>query len=142
MMLTRDRWRATDDYFAAFGGEDDLRGWMSAINLPLLRRARPRWSDQLSCIPLVGLCMGFKSMTGDLSGYVRVEPRPDYPSGPVVAVTLHVSTLRWPRDESVVGATICRLETADAVLESYLLQIGDEERADTACPFWAPTTGQ
>lgn len=140
MMLTWDTWSATDEYFAAFAGADDPRGRMSAINLPLLRRARPRWSDQVSCIPLVGLCMGFKSISEDLPGYVRVEPRPDNPSGPVVAVTLYGPTLRWPRNESLVGATMCRLETADAVLESYLLQIGDEQRADDACPFWTPAT--
>lgn len=140
MTLTRDRRPSTDEYFSAFGGDDDLRGRMSAINLALLRRARPRWSDQLSCIPLVGLCMGFKSMTGDLPGYVRVEPRRDDPSGPVVAVTLHVPTLRWPRDETLIGATICRVQTADAVLESYLLQIGDEQLADQARPFWASAT--
>ena len=42
MTLTQDRWSSTDEYFAAFTGVDDLRGRMSAIDLPLIRRARPR----------------------------------------------------------------------------------------------------
>jgi hypothetical protein len=73
--------------------------------------------------------MGFKSRATGTSGWVRVEPRPDDPSGAIVAVTFHSSAHYPPPGrcgEQIVGATICRQSTAPAVLESYLVQIGDE----------------
>lgn len=133
------QWQSTEDFFTEFERDQDGRGRMSAINLSLLRRARPRWSNQLSCIPVMGICMGFKSAARDASDWVRVEPRPDHSSGPLVAVTLHRSEHSGPparHGEQVIGATICRELTAPTVLESFLLQIGDEQLADSTCPFW------
>lgn len=128
-----------EEFFGQFEGDDDSRGRKSAVNLVLLRRAQPRWSNQVSCIPVMGISMGFESVVTDTSEWVRVEPRPDDPSGAIVAVTLHSSAHYPPpgrHGEQVVGATICRQSTAPIVLESYLLQIGDEELADLTHPFW------
>jgi hypothetical protein len=134
-----DGWGSAEEFFAALAGDDDPRGRMSAINLSLLRGSRPRWSNQVSCFPVMGICMGFKSAGAAFSEWVRVEPRLDGVSGPTVAVTLQSSGLvrpPMPHWEPVVGATICRVATAPAVLESFLLQIGDEQLADSTGPFW------
>ena len=137
-----DRWESTEQFFAEFAGDDDVRGRMSAINLSLLRGARPRWSNQVACVPVMGICVGFKSAGAAFSEWVRVEPRPDSVSGPTVAVTLQSSALMrppMPGWDPVVGATICRMSMAPTVLESFLLQIGDEQLADSTRSFWSPT---
>ena len=138
-----DGWEWAEEFFGGFAGDDDPRGRMSAINLSLLRGARPRWSNQLGCVPVIGICLGFRTPVKPLFGdWVRVEPRPDGRSGPTVAVTLLGSALLRPRTrqtllmEPVVGATLCRVSTAPAVLESFLLQIGDERLADRTRAFW------
>lgn len=134
-----DGWESADEFFARLAGDQDRRGRMSGINRSLLLGARPRWANQLTCIPVMGICMGFKSARTVRSEWVRVEPRPDEEAGPTVAVTLQSSTLLRPPtrySEPVVGATICRVANAPVVLESFLLQIGDEQLADSTCAFW------
>jgi hypothetical protein len=125
--MTADSWDVADAFFAEFEADADERGEMSNLNLRLLREARTRWSKSLECHRVMGFGMVFNPRGAPYTDWVRVEPQ-FRKAGLVVAVSLLTSRPLEPHRNSggtTVGGDICRPETAPAVLESFLLQLGE-----------------
>lgn len=130
-----DSWDEAEDFFGGSGWGDALAGRKATMNLELLRGARARWSSQLDCFRVMGIDMVFSPRSTPYSVWVRVEPRPDSKPDPTVAIALYDGENRpsgadWPTRANVIGGDICRVTTAPLVLESFLLQIGDEDEAN------------
>jgi hypothetical protein len=129
--VTVDSWDDAEAHFAEFAGDDDKRGRMSAINLDLLRGARPRWSAAAECYFVMGFAMVFSPREAPYSQWVRVESRVPDVGESTVAVS--VLTCRpyppgQPNGGSVLGGDICFVPIAPIVLESFLLQIAEPSR--------------
>lgn len=132
-----DSWDEAEQFFAEFAGDADVRGLKAAANLQLLRGARARWSSQLDCFRVMGIDMVFSPRSAPYSVWVRVEPRPESKPEPTVSIALYDGENRpsgadWPTRANIIGGDICRVPTAPIVLESFLLQIGDEDEADAS----------
>lgn len=130
--MTVDSWDDADTRFAEFAEDDDKRGRMSAINLGLLRGARSRWSAALECYFVMGFGMVFSPRGEPYTQWVRVEPRVPNTGDPTVSVselTCRPFEPGHPTAGSTVGGDICFVPTAPAVLDSFLLQVGEPTNA-------------
>jgi hypothetical protein len=130
-----DSWDEAEAFFSGVAADRDFAGMKAQTNLHLLRTVRERWSTQLECFRVMGVDMVFSPRSAPYSLWVRVEPRPDTKPDPTVAIALYDGGTRpsgagWPKRANVVGGDVCRVPTASAVLESFLLQIGDEDEAN------------
>jgi hypothetical protein len=130
--VNAEYWDRTDAFFGRFAEDADERGQMSAINLGLLRQARPRWESVLECHFIVGLGLEFRAASVARTEWVKVDPRVGGDTEPLVAVSLLTCRPFTPQQNPggfVIAGDICRLATGPTVLESFLVQLGEPNPA-------------
>jgi hypothetical protein len=119
-------WSDSESFFLEFIDEPDNRGQLAMINLTLMERLRQRWHSAMECHSIMGFGMVISPRGAPYSEWVRIEPKIRDPE-PLVSVSLRSNgPMRsgLATNGLVVAGTVCRVPTAETVIESYLIQLG------------------